>query len=110
MRTRKERQRDLQRRGQMESPYSNFLWEADQRQGDFFVREEYVDTATGEIRERSYRPLLFHFVDHRSGAIMGGFWFKGNHQAYAVEVVEAALMDAIFPSPHTGLPFCGVPR
>jgi len=110
MKTRKERTRELQRRGQMESPYSNFLWEADQRQGDFFVREEYVDLETGEIKEREYRPLLFHFVDHRSGAIMGGFWFKGNHQAYSVEVVEAALMDAIFPSPHTGLPFCGVPE
>ncbi len=106
MMTAKQAQRELQRRMKMEAPYANFLWQADQRQADLFVRE--IDEATGEVSE--YRPLLFSFIDYRSGAVMGGFYFKGKHTAYPTEIVEAALLDSIYANPRTNLPFCGTPE
>lgn len=106
MMTQKQAARELQRRMQMEAPYANFLWQADQRQADLFVRE--VDDKTGEIVE--FRPLLFSFIDYRSGAVMGGFYFKGKHTAYPTEIVEAALLDSLYANPQTGLPFCGTPE
>lgn len=109
--TKREVRRERRRTVTMAAAYPNHQWQADQRQADLFVVERQVDQVTGEIlSSRTYRPLLFSFVDRHSGAVMGARYYEGNHQSYSTEVVEATLIEAIYPAPEVGLPLSGVPE
>lgn len=109
--TRREAGNALRRRLSLTAEYGNAVWQADQRQADLFVAERAgVDETTGEVRYATYRPLLFSFVDYHSGLVMGSRYYKGAHQAYGKGVVEATLLDAIYPQADCGRPYSGVPE
>jgi len=107
--TPREAKRARKRRLRITAAYANHVWQADQRQADFQVIERFTDPQTGEQRERRFRPLLFTFLDVYSGAVMGGGYYEGRHTAYGTQIVEAALLDAIYRDPD-GLPLCGLPE
>ncbi|HAZ65024.1 MAG TPA: hypothetical protein DCZ72_15635 [Armatimonadetes bacterium] len=95
-------------KGRVVAKYPNHCWIADQRTADIFVREPIIDRITGEITgERTYRPILFHFVDVFSGLEMGGAYYR---EYTTATVLEGALLDAIYPDYEAGLPFGGIPE
>lgn len=107
--TRKERSRSRRRRLEMGAEFANEVWQGDQRQADLFIAERIGVDADGVVQYETYRPLLFTFLDMKSGLPMGSRYYKGAHQAYGKAVVEATLLDAIYPQEDCGRPYSGVP-
>lgn len=104
-----ERQRDRRRTVSVVAAYPNHVWQMDQHQADFFVRQDIVDTTTGEITERRFRPLLFTLLDEASGCVMASHYYEGSHTAYSTEIVTSTFLMAVYPDPELD-PLSGVPE
>lgn len=96
--TPREVKRTFRRQLRMGETESNRVWQWDQHTADF----EVVDEVTGEF----YRPIGLWLVDRCSGVMLGGQYFRH----YDTDAVEAALLDAVFPSDDGACPYHGTPE